>query len=305
MKRTPQVVGIIGGGGFLGRYVVRDLARQGYLVKVGSHQPEKHLDLKTSATIGKIQLVFCDVRSKGSVDQFVDGCDVVMNLAGILFEGKNKRFETIHAQGAAFIATAAKEKGVKQLIHVSALGIEGNRSIYAKTKLSAEESVRKIFHEAVIVRPSLIFGAEDKFFNKFAAMALISPILPVFKGGHTEFQPVYVGDVSEALVFVVKNQVKSKIFELAGPEKYTFRDLLDMMMDVIGKARRIVPFPTIFGGLISFFSKFIPEPLLTLDQLRLLEANSVFSGKYPGLKDLSITPHTLGEILPTYLKRFV
>ncbi len=302
----PEVIGIIGGGGFVGSGIVQLLAKKNTIIKVGSRHPEEHLSLKMAATVGKIQLNPCDVRSKESIQSFVKGCDVVINLAGILFEKRRETFQAIHVDGAKMIAEACNEAHVKQLIHISALGIDQpSHSLYARSKAEGEVAVKKNFQDAVILRPSLIFGTDDKFFNKFAAMATLLPFLPVFKGGHTAFQPIYVEDLALAVGAVIDQEIKDKTFELAGPDVFTFRELLEIILDVLGKNPRILALPTLFGYGISFLSKFLSEPLLTRDQLRLLCVDSVASGKLPGVKELGITPKTLLSVLPTYLKRFI
>lgn len=315
MKQSEKVIGVLGGGGFLGRYVVNLLASQGYLLKVGGRHPEKYLHLKTAATPGRIQLHKVDVRSEKSLENFITGCDGVVDLVGILFERGQQRFDAVHAKAADVIAKLSTKEGVKHLIYISALGIDQkSTSLYAQTKLLAEENVRNHFPKATILRPSLIFGPEDQFFNRFAAMMRLSPVIPVFKDGRTRFQPVYVMDVARAIAACLYGplhpfsdsviSVQGQTFELGGPTIFSFQELLEKIMDVTDRSRPIIHLPTVFGYGLSLVSKFLPTPLITMDQLRLLGVDSVCSSQYPGFQDLGIAPESLESVLPTYLNRF-
>lgn len=303
--KTSKVIGILGGSGFVGRYVVRRLAKRGYLLKIGGRHIEKSSDLKTAGVVGQIQPTFADMRLPSSLEQFVLGCDVVVNLVGILFEKGKQTFDDVHHKGAEDLAKFAAKAGVKQFIHISALGAdEKSESDYARTKGLAEKSVRKAFKEAVILRPSLIYGPDDNFFNRFAEMAVLSPFLPVFYKGETKFQPVYVDDLARAIEVLVEKEISSETFAVAGDEVYSFRDLLDFMLDVIGKKRAIIEMPSIMGYLIALGSKLLPNPLLTADQLKLLKVDNVVPKGMKTLNELGITPVKMHDIVPHYLKRF-
>lgn len=309
-----KIIGILGGGGFLGRYVVNLFASQGYLLKVGGRHPEKYLHLKIASSPGRIQLHKVDVRNTDSLSNFIDGCHGIVNLVGILFEKGDQCFEALHTKAAETIASLCTQTGVQHMISVSALGAHAkSTSHYATTKALGEGTTLKHFPTATILRPSLLFGPEDHFFNRFAAMMRLSPIIPIFKGGHTKFQPVYVMDVARAVVACMnvvlqqKNQdlsVQGKTFDLGGPDIFTFEELLEKIMDVIQRPRVLVHFPLLFGYFLSMISKAFPTPFLTVDQLRLLENDSICSKKAPGLQELKVCPTALDVILPTYLHRF-
>lgn len=302
---TRGTVGVLGGSGFLGRYVVEHLAKSGYIVKVGSRHAPRALYLKTAAVPGRITLHATDLRSAPSIAAFIQGCDVVINLVGIAFERGTQNFEHIHAQAAQHILDALKNSTVKRYIHVSALGIEQNiPAKYRQTKKAAEDIIREKCPYAVIVRPSLIFGAEDQFFNRFAQMIRLFPFVPVFKGGDTRFQPVYVDDVARGITALIEDAPLShaRIFEFYGPKVYTFRDLLDMLMGVMHKERPIIRMPDIVGYMLSAVSRMLPKPILTSDQLTMLNIDSIPSHTYPGLVDLGITPQSIETILPRYIQ---
>lgn len=299
-----KVVGIFGGGGFLGHAVVRRLAKKGHLIKVGSRNPESHKDLKTSAAVGQIQLFHADIRDDTSVQNFVDGCDVVINLVGILFEKKKQTFDNLHIKSVERIAKACTHANVDQLIHISALlNHPHKQSKYAMTKESAEDLIKKAFKNVSILRPSLIYGPDDHFFNTFAKIAEISPVLPVFKKGKTLFQPVYVDDVAKAIEVMIDQRIKAQVYELGGPQTYSFEDLLELLLDIKNIKRSIVKCPTFIGWIISLASKALPTPLLTFDQLRMLDIDSVPNKKAKTFETLGIHPRSLEEVLPTYLKK--
>jgi NADH dehydrogenase len=236
----------------------------------------------------------------------LQGADVVINLIGILAEGGHASFNEIHTALPGRIASAAKAAGVKTLIQISALGADArSASAYAKSKAAGEEAVRAAFPEATILRPSIVFGPEDKFFNRFAAMALISPALPLIGGGHTKFQPVYVGDVADAIMAAAtRADAAGKTYELGGPAIYSFRELMELLLAEMGVKRLLAPLP---WGLASFqagIAERIPGKPLTRDQVELLKVDNVLSGAAPGLTDLGVTPTAVELILPTYLDRF-
>lgn len=299
-----KVVGIFGGGGFLGHAVVRRLAKKGHLIKVGSRNPESHKDIKTCAAVGQIQLLHADIRDDESVQNFVNGCDVVVNLVGILFEKKKQTFENIHIKGAERIAKACTRANIDQLIHISALlNHPHKKSKYAITKENAEDVIKKAFKNVSILRPSLIYGPDDHFFNTFAKIAKISPVLPVFKRGKTSFQPVYVDDVAKAIEAMIDQGIKTQTYELAGPQTYTFEELIELLLEIKKLRRTIVKCPTFIGWMISLVSKILPTPLLTFDQLHMLDIDSITHKKIKTFENLGIHPRSLEEVLPTYLKK--
>lgn len=314
-KPQEKVIGILGGGGFLGRYVVHLLASHGYLLKIGGRHPEKYLHLHVASTPGRIQLNKIDVRRPDSLHTFIEGCDGIINLVGILFEKGDQHFDALHVNACEAIASLCRKKNIGHLISLSALGAsDKSLSHYAQTKAQGENITLQHFPTATILRPSLLFGPEDHFFNRFAAMMRIAPIIPVFKGGKTRFQPVYVLDIARAILacmnaalFPLKDNqplVQGQTFELGGPEIFTFEELLEEIMDTIQRQRVLLHLPTFFGYMLSFLSKALPTPLLTMDQLRLLDSDSICTGTHPGFSSLNLSPESLHTILPTYLQRF-
>ena len=301
------VVGVIGGGGFLGRYVVAHLAQAGYTVKVGSRHAPRCLYLKTAAVPGRITLHAVDLRQNESIHTFIQGCDYVVNLVGLLFERGHQNFDDVHTRGAQYILNAIKDNPVKRLIHVCALGVnQTSTADYMRTKKAAEDLILAQCDQAISVRPSLVFGAEDQFFNRFAAMIRLSPIIPVFKGGATRFQPVYVDDVARGICALIENAAHSprpdpRIYEFFGPKIYTFKELLELLMDVMGMERTIVSMPDMAAYALSLISKILPQPILTRDQFKMLDVDSIDSHTQAGLSTLNIKAHAVEDILPRYI----
>lgn len=316
MIRQDKVIGVFGGGGFLGRYVISLLASDGYLIKVGGRHPEHYTHLKVGNAPGQLHFQKVDVRSFSTLDTFIEGCDAVINLVGILFEKGDQRFEALHTYAAEKIASLCAKKKVQHLIYVSALGAHlQSPSLYARTKAEAEQSLLHNFPTATILRPSLLFGAEDHFFNRFAKMMQFSPLIPVFNKGKTRFQPVYVLDVARAIKACLDTtlhdhndtpilHVQGKTFELGGPDILTFEELLEKIMDIIQRPKPIVHLPAFCGYGLSLLSKILPSPLLTMDQLRLLKSDSVCREGSLRLQDLNISPVSPDTILPLYLNQF-
>ena len=300
---NSRLVTVFGGSGFLGRHTVRALARAGWRIKVATRHPARGFFLRPLGTVGQIDFVKCDVSDAESVAHAVMGADAVINLTGILFQ-KGQTFEDVQAEGAAHIAQAAAAAGVGALVHVSAIGADANADAeYAVTKAAGEQAVREAFPNAVILRPSIIFGPEDGFFNKFAAMARFSPILPLVGGGHTRFQPVFVGDVAQAIVIALSRQ-DGRTYELGGPATYSFRELLQIILREIGRKRALVPLPFALASLQAAFLQLLPNPLLTMDQVKLLKHDNVVAPTAAGLADLGITPTSVEAVIPSYLWRY-
>jgi NADH dehydrogenase len=315
---TPSQVTVFGGSGFLGRHLVRRLAATGRRVTVAVRNPESALFLKPMGDVGQITLVGADVRDGPAVAAAVQGAEEVVNLVGVLYETKRQSFDAIHAQGAERIAKAAKAAGAKRLVHVSAIGADGHSSAaYARSKATGEAAVKAAYPATTILRPSIIFGPEDDFFNRFAAMARLSMALPLFGGGETRFQPVYVGDVADAVMASLTGEATAAtIYELGGPRVYSFRQLMELILAEIGRKRILLPLPFALadamgsvadvgvGVLQSLPIPFEVAPPLTGDQAKLLRYDNVVSADAPGLADLGITPTACEMILPTYLDRF-
>ena len=300
---NTNLVTVFGGSGFLGRHTVRALARAGWRIKVATRHPGRGFFLRPLGTVGQIDFVKCDVSDAESVAHAVMGANAVINLTGILF-AKGQSFEDVQAEGAANIAQAAAAAGVAALVHISAIGASlESDSEYAVTKAEGEQAVREAFPGAVILRPSIIFGPEDGFFNKFAGLARFFPALPLVGGGHTRFQPVFVGDVAAAIVAALGAQ-SGRTYELGGPATYSFKELMQLILRETGRRRVLVPVPFAIASLKAAFLQLLPNPLLTMDQVRLLKSNNVASPTAAGLTDLGITPTSVEAVIPSYLWRY-
>ena len=299
-------VTVFGGSGFVGRHVVRNLARAGANVRVAVRHPDRALFLKSMGDVGQITPVATNIRDDASVTAAVAGSDAVINLVGVLYEAGRQTFDTVHHKGSGRIARAAKAAGVRQLVQVSAIGadIEAG-SKYARSKAAGEAAVRAAFPSAAVIRPSIVFGPDDNFFNLFAALARLSPVLPLIGGGDTRFQPVYVGDVAAAITAIVSSSNSTgTTYELGGPEILTFRQLLERVLQETGRTRLLVPVPFAIMEWKGAVLSLAPRPLLTRDQVRLLRTDNTAEQGLSGLADLDITPTAVAAILPSYLGRY-
>lgn len=306
LRTSDKIIAVIGGSGFVGRYVVRLLAHEGYRVRVICRTPESARFLKTAGDVGQVVVTGGNLtRFETIVDQ-LNGVYGVVNLAGVLYESGNQKFHEIHAQGAERLAKAAKSAGCKMFVHVSALGVDkATTSAYARSKVLGEKAVRGAFHDAVILRPSVIFGPEDNFFNQFARMASLGPALPLIGGGKTLFQPVYVGDVAQAIVTCLKHpQVSGKTFELGGPDAMSFYEILEYIQEQLDTDCTYIRLPFGLAGTLGFACEFLPAPPLTRDQVRLLKYDNIVSPDVLGFNDLGITPVPISAIVPRYLARY-
>ncbi|MCO6387287.1 complex I NDUFA9 subunit family protein [Aliihoeflea sp. 40Bstr573] len=306
VTQIPPLVTIIGGSGFVGRYVVRALAKRGYRIRVVSRNPNTAHHLQPLGNVGQIHAVRGNLRNRASIDKAVEGAGWVINLVGILSESGTQTFNAVQAAGARMAAQAARDAGAR-FIQMSAIGTDANsRSDYARTKAQGEAGVFAVLPDAIVFRPSIIFGPEDGFFNRFAAMARLSPALPMIGGGDTKFQPVYVGDVAEAFARAVDGQVEGgKVYELGGPEALSFRDCMKLMLKIIDRKRLFVPIPWKIAELQGAILGRLPKPLLTRDQVELLKTDNVVSPQAEDegrtLEGLGIRPQAMEAILPTYL----
>ncbi len=306
---TNSLVTVFGGSGFLGRHVVRALARRGYRIRVAVRRPELAGFLQPLGYVGQIQLVQANLRYPQSVRRAAEGADAVVNLVGILSPSGRQSFKAVQAFGARAVAEAAAQAGAR-LVHVSAIGADAqSESVYARTKAEGEAAVRELVPDAVILRPSLVFGPEDEFFNKFAAMARLSPALPLIGGGQTRFQPVFVGDVAAAVEAAVDGKAKAgTTYELGGPEVRTFEELLKLTLHEIGAKRPLVTLPFGFASFLAGIVEHFPMAPLTSDQVTLLKTDNVVSQAAQSegrtLADLGVAPMALASALPSYLWRF-
>ncbi len=311
---------VFGGAGFIGRHMVQRLAAQGWRVRVATRDPEGAAYLRPRGDVGQVEPVFADLSKEYSIVAAVERADLVINLVGILFERGRQRFSALHRDGAARVADAARAAGVKQLVHMSALGAEaGSESSYASSKAAGERAVLASFPSAVILRPSVVFGPEDDFFNRFAALSTFAPFLPVFVSdgfkwrglsldlfgsGGTKFQPVFVGDVADAAMAVLAPGHQGKVYELTGPKVYSFKQLMELTLSAVGRERPLLPLPMALAKLQAVFLQFLPTPPLTPDQVKLLAHDNVATGTLPGLAELGIDPQAAEVVLPTYLSRY-
>jgi NADH dehydrogenase len=301
-----RVVTVFGGSGFIGRYVVRRLARAGARVNVVVRDVERAKFLKPMGDVGQIALMGGSIADRKLVEAALAEADAAVNLVGILYQRGRQRFESVHHQGARMVAEAASAAGVGRLVQVSALGADpGSPALYARSKAAGEAAVKAAFPDATIMRPSVVFGPEDSFFNRFAAIARIAPALPLIGGGRTRFQPVYVDDVAGAIVSALDHpEAPGKTYELGGPRVYAFKQLMELMLAEIGRKRLLVPLPFWAALLKASVLQLLPVPPLTRDQVRLLMRDNVVQPGALGLAELGIQPMAAELILPTYLRRF-
>ena len=307
-----KLVTIYGGSGFVGRYIARRMAKAGWRVRVAVRRPNEAIFVKPYGVVGQVEPVLCNVRDDASVRQVMQGADAVVNCVGILAEhGKNK-FSSVQAEGAERIAKLAAEEGVSRMVHLSAIGADTqSESDYASTKALGEEAVLAHMPQAVILRPSIVFGPEDQFFNRFADMAKLGPILPVV-GAETKFQPVYVDDVAAAAEKALIQEVETGVYELGGPKVASFRELMEQMLDVINRRRLVLNVPFWVARIMAFgfdmlqilSAGLIQNKMLTRDQVKNLVNDNVVGEGARTLMDLGIEPTPMSTVLPEYLWRF-
>jgi uncharacterized protein YbjT (DUF2867 family) len=308
-KKAETLVTVFGGSGFLGRHVVRALAKRQYRIRAAVRRPELCGYLRPMGRVGQVNAVQANLRYPESIAAAVRDADIVVNLVGILFERGAQRFDAVQVEGAEAVALAAKAAGAR-LVHVSAIGADENSpSHYARSKAEGEQRVLAADPSATVVRPSIVFGPEDDFFNRFAALARIAPALPLPGGGHTRFQPVFVGNVAEAIAKAVDGDTKAgAIYELGGPDVRSFKELMEFTLATIQRRRLLVPVPFPVMKLQAAFLQFMPKPPLTPDQVELLKSDNIVSdaARQDGrtLEALGIIPETVDAIVPSYLWRF-
>jgi NADH dehydrogenase len=301
------LVTVFGGSGFVGGQVVRALAKAGHRVRVAVRNPNLAYRMRMLGDVGQIEVVQANVRNAASVARAVDGAEAVVNLVGILWESGRQKFQTLHVMGAKTVAEQAWAAGAKRLVQVSALGADlESPSKYQRTKAQGEAAVRDAFPGAVVIRPSIIFGAEDKFFNKFGQMAALFPALPLIGGGETKFQPVYVGDVAQVIAKAVAHPAAEGLtYELGGPAVYSFKALMELILRETGRNRVLAPIPFFAAGLIGKVGDLSPiNPPLTSDQVETLKTDNVASNGLPGLAEAGVVPTAVEAVVPSYLYRY-
>ena len=301
-----KIATIFGASGFIGRHLIRNLTEKDFRIIVATRSPYLYGYLKPLGNPGQIDLEKVNLFEEENLRTLIKNSDVVINLVGILYENKKQKFEDIHVKFPALLTKLCNEQNIKKLVHISALGInETANSQYMQSKLKGEKNILNNFNRSVILRPSIIFGPEDKFFNQFAALAEFFPALPLIGGGLTYFQPIYVGDVVKSIVTILeKEEINKNIYELGGPQTFTFKELMEILLKQIKKKRFLVPIPFSFAKFQAKILQLLPKPLLTTDQVEMLKYDNIVTNKYPTLKDLKISPKTLESVLPDYIWRF-
>jgi NADH dehydrogenase len=309
-EQNGQLITVFGGSGFLGRHVVLALAKRGYRVRAAVRRPDLAGFLQPMGTVSQVHAVQANLRYPDSVKRAMEGSHAVVNLVGIMNEGGKQTFGKVQAEGAKAVAQAAAGLGIDRVVHVSAIGADADSaSLYAQSKAAGEAAVFAARPDAVILRPSLVFGPEDNFFNLFGGLSTISPVLPLIGGGTTRFQPVYVGDVAEAVARAVDGSLKAgTVYELGGPQVQTFRQLLELVLRETGRSCLLVPLPGFIAKINAWFLQLLPSPLLTVDQVKLLESDNVVSDaaitQGRTLQGMGITPAAIEAKVPGYLWRF-
>ncbi|MGH7023492.1 MAG: complex I NDUFA9 subunit family protein [Caulobacteraceae bacterium] len=300
---------VFGGSGFVGSQIVRALAKRGHRIRVAVRRPGRAYRLPMLGDVGQIEIVQANVRDDESVARALDGAEVCVNCVAVLYQSGRQTFEALHVEGAERVARTARAAGAGRLAHISAIGADsGSGAAYARTKAAGEEAARAAFPGATIVRPSVVFGPGDAFFNRFAEMATMAPALPLIGGGHTRFQPVFVGDVAAAIAACLgEPSAPGVTYELGGPAVYTFEALMGLMLETIGRRRALIPVP--FGvakvlGRVGDLMAWAIAPPLTSDQVEMLRVDNIVSLGAPGLAELGVTPSAIEPIIPTYLYRY-
>lgn len=316
---SKGLVTLVGGSGFIGRYAARALVEKGWRVRVACRRVHTAIDVRLAGPPGWVDIVQANIRDRASLERALDGADAVVNLVGILFEHARQTFQGEQADGARLLAEVAKEKGITRFVQVSAIGADINsRSPYGRSKAASEEAVRAAIPTAVILRPSIVFGPEDKFFNRFANMARFAPLMPAIGGGKTKFQPVYAGDVAAAITEAVEREdAAGKTFELGGPRCYSFNELYDIILKTVDRPRFKVPLPFFIVRPLAYITgavwRFVPpfswnffgDPPLTGSQVEMLTKDNVVAEGALGMRDLGITQlESVEAIVPSYLWRF-
>lgn len=307
---TPGLVTVFGGSGFLGRYAVRALAKDGWRIRVALRRPHLAPELRVMGDVGQIELHQANVRYRESIEDSLSGADAVVNLVGVLHQSGPQTFQALQVMAAKDIAEAAVARGIERMIQVSAIGADADgASAYARTKAQGEAAVRAALPGSTILRPSIVFGEEDRFFNRFAAMATMSPVLPLIGGGESLLQPIYAGDVGAAIAVALSwPEAMGRTYELGGPKALSFKALMELMLREIGRRRLLLPLPGpaaqaigVVGDLAALVG--LPPPLTT-DQIKLLGGDNVVQPGAAGLADLQIASTALGAVLPTYLWKY-
>jgi NADH dehydrogenase len=300
-------VTVFGGTGFVGRYVVRALAARGMRIRVAVRRPELADFTRMAGDVGQVMAVQANLRFPQSVAAAVAGSDAVVNASGISWQRGRQRYKAVHADGARHVAEASARAGITRLVHISGIGAQEPRSgnAYVESKAMAEQEMHRAFAAATILRPSVVFGPEDRFFNKLAEAARMAPVMPLIGDGSAKFQPVFAGDVAAAVAAVLTGAgTAATAYELGGPRVYTYRQLVELTLQMTGRTKRLMAFPVLPMKLAAFFAEFLPIPPITRDQVDLLTRDNLVAAGKPGFAELGIVPRTAEAILPMYLDRY-
>lgn len=302
----PKVATIFGASGFIGRHLIRRLTEKDYRIVVATRSPYLHGYLKPLGNPGQIDLEKVNLFDEENLKMLINNSEVVINLVGILYETRKQKFENIHSKFPDLLSKVCSELNIEKLIHLSALGIKENvNSKYMQSKLKGEKNIFSNFDRSIILRPSIVYGDGDNFFNQFASLAEFLPALPLIGGGHTKFQPIYVSDLCKAIVAILdKEEIDENIYELGGAQIYTFKELMEILLKQIKKKRFLMSIPFSIAKFQANILQLLPKPLLTTDQVEMLKYDNVVSNNHPTLKDLKINPQNLESILPKYIWRF-
>jgi NADH dehydrogenase len=313
LQRTIMkgLVTVFGGSGFVGSQIVRALARQGLRVRVAVRRPGRGYRLRMLGDVGQVEVAQANIRDAASIERALDGAEACVNAVAVLYESGRQRFDALHVDGASAVARAAKAGGVERFVQISAIGADpASPAKYARTKAAGEAVAREAIPTVTVIRPSVIFGHDDAFFNRFAAMALISPVLPLIGGGGTRFQPVFVGDVAAAVSRALTDPAaEGRTYELGGPAIYTFKELMELLLKEIGRSRLLAPLPFPIAGLMGGAGDLLAAtglvaPPITSDQVAMLRRDNVVTAGALGLADLGVAATAVEAIIPSYLYRF-
>ncbi|MEO1494491.1 MAG: complex I NDUFA9 subunit family protein [Pseudomonadota bacterium] len=302
---TTPIVTIVGGSGFVGRYIAQRMARRGFRVRVACRRPNEAMFVKPYGVVGQVEPVQCNIRDDASMRRVIAGAEVVVNCVGILFQSGRNTFDACQAEGAERVARIAAEEGATRMVHISAIGADADSDAeYARTKAAGEAAVLSAFPDATILRPSIVFGTEDGFFNQFAGLSRITPILPLV-GAETKFQPVWVEDVAEVAARAASGEIATGTYELGGPRAASFRACIELMLDVIRRRRLIIGLPFFVANIQAWFMEKTAwigvAPLLTRDQVKLLKSDNVVTGKTLTFADAGVEPTAMEAVLESYL----
>ena len=302
----PKVATIFGASGFIGRHLIRRLTEKDFQIVAATRSPYLHGYLKPLGNPGQIDLEKANLFDEKNLKTLIRNSDVVINLVGILYETKKQKFEDIHANFPDLLSRICNDLNVEKLIHISALGINENvSSKYFQSKLMGEKKILNNFNNSIILRPSIVYGDGDNFFNQFASLAEFLPALPLIGGGQTKFQPIYVLDLCKAIVAILdKEEIDENIYELGGSQVYTFKEMMEILLKQIKKKRFLMSIPFSIAKFQAKILQLLPRPLLTTDQVEMLKYDNIVTNNYPTRKDLKINPQTIESILPKYIWRF-